>query len=349
MTPIVWLALSLLQDPAAQAKAVEKALVIAEPRLHRCWEIAAADDYRVEGKIDLRVTVGAGGRARKVELLADSTGRKPLGDCVEKAFGDVSFGDAFGDGDQVEVPVTFKAEANSTVKAADATATHLKGAHGVVKVLIDPKSAGADKASLVWMDVDAGATLVRPSPKGMAFIYVIHGRVKIGKVAAQSDEVVVLEDGAAPAMKPGMKTEMLVLFVPAGAEQAYREGAAAPRPTDGPEPRLVKQNAAHRYDILGGKGSARIYVEDDKAAVDYVRFDAGATIPEHQHDGAAEILYVYEGKGELTLEGQKLPVGPTTAVYIPPGARHSFVVGPDQPIVAVQFYTPSGPEQRFKK
>src|SRR5262249_1809159 len=150
--------------------------------------------------------------------------------CVEKAFGDVTFGDAFADGDQVEVPVTFEAEPNSTVKAGDVTAQKLKGAHGIAKVLIDPKSAGSDKASLVWMNVDAGATLVRPG-KGMAFIYVIRGRAKFGKVAAQADDVIVLDDGAAPAIKPGMKTEMLMLFVPAGAEQAYREGAAPAKPT----------------------------------------------------------------------------------------------------------------------
>src|SRR5262249_23593590 len=157
-----------------------------------------------------------------------------------------------------------------------------------------------------------------------------------------------LDDGAAPAIKPGMKTEMLMLFVPAGAEQAYREGAAPAKPTDGAAPRLVKHNDAHKYDILDGKGSARIYVENDKAAVDYVRFEAGAPIPDHAHDGSDEIIYIYEGKGELTLDGQKLPIGPTTAIYIPPGAKHSLVVS-DQQIQAIQFYTPSGPEQRFKK
>jgi quercetin dioxygenase-like cupin family protein len=344
---LLWVVLSLLHpDPAAQAQAVEKALVVAEPRLHRCWEIAAADDYRVEGRIDLRVTIGDRGRARKVQLLADSTGKKPLGDCVEKAFGDASFGDAFADGDQVEVPVTFKAEANVTVRAADATAYPLKGARGVAKVLIDPKSAAADKASLVWLDVEPGSTFVRPTPKGMAFVFVLKGRAKFGKVAATAHEVVVLDDGAAPAIKPSMTTQMLVLFVPAGAEQSYRSGAHVPAPSDGPEPRLVKQNAAPRFDILGGKGSARIYIENDKAAVEHLTFEAGAVVPEHRHDGSAEILFLNEGKGELTVEGEKFPVGPTTAVYIPAGARHSLTV--TEAVDAIQFYTPSGPEQRFK-
>src|SRR5262249_6071683 len=161
--------------------------------------------------------------------------------------------------------------------------------------------------------------------------------------------VVVLEDGAAPLIRPGMKTEMLMLFVPAGAEQAYRAGAASPRPTDGAEPRLVKQNSAQRYDTMGGKGSVRIYVANDKASVEHVKFDQGATVSEHRHEGSDEILYVYAGKGELTVDGQRMPVGPATAVFIPAGAKHSLTVGTGQPITGIQFFTPSGPEQSAKR
>ena len=36
------------------------------------------------------------------------------------------------------------------------------------------------------------------------------------------------------------------------------------------------------------------------------------------------------------------------AVHVPVGARHSFRVTSATPLEAVQFYTPAGPEQRFR-
>jgi quercetin dioxygenase-like cupin family protein len=214
----------------------------------------------------------------------------------------------------------------------------------VVKVLLDAKNAGSDHAALVWMDVDAGATLVRPSAKGQVFIYVIHGRMKIGKkAAAMTDDVVVLDDGAAPAMKPGMKTEMLLLFVPGGAEQAYRSGAAMPRPTDGPAPRVTKMNAAHRHDALGGSVSIRSYVDDAKASVEHMQIDKGTTVPEHAHD-VDEFFYVYEGHADITIDGRKYPVGPASAFFIPRGAKHALTVAPDQALVGIHFAIPGGSE-----
>ena len=49
----------------------------------------------------------------------------------------------------------------------------------------------------------------------------------------------------------------------------------------------------------------------------------------------------------MTVDGVTQAVEPGVAVHIPAGAKHSFKT--DAGLTAVQFYTPSGPEQRFKK
>jgi len=348
MHALIFVALAFAHDASAQAQAVEKALVVAEPKLHRCWEQAAADDYRVQGQIDLSVTVGDKGKTGKVAVKADSIGKTELESCVSQAFDGVSFGEAFAPGDSVEVPVTFKAESNVTIKAGDAKSFKLNGAQGMAKVLIDDKTAKADKASMVWVDLQPGARFVRPSPKGMAFIYVRRGRATFAGEAATDDEVVVLGDGAAPLIQASNRTELVILFVPPGAEQAYRTGAKIPEPTTGgPAPKIIETNSAEKHDILGGKGVAWIYVQNDKAAVDHIRFEPGTVIAEHSHDGSAELLYTTQGRGEVTIDGEKFPVEPFTAVYIPAGAKHSFTTG-DRRFEAIQFFTPSGPEQRFK-
>jgi quercetin dioxygenase-like cupin family protein len=347
MQALIFVALAFAHDASQQAQAVEKALVTAEPKLHRCWERAAADDYRVEGQIDLAVTVGKEGKTGAVAVKADSIGQQPLQDCVSHAFDGVSFGDAFAPGDKVEVPVTFKAESNVTLKADDAKSYKLNGAQGVAKVLIDEKTAKADKASMTWIDLQPGARWVRPSPKGTAFIYVRRGRATFGGEPANEDEVVVLPDGSAPLVLAGNRAELVMLLVPPGAEQAYRSNGKIPEPTNGPAPKIIVTNAAEKHDILGGKGVVWIYVQNDQAAVDHIRFEGKTSIPEHSHDGSAELLYVTQGTGQLTVDGETYPVGPFTAVYVPPGAKHSLVVG-DRRLEAIQFYTPSGPEQRFK-
>ena len=54
------------------------------------------------------------------------------------------------------------------------------------------------------------------------------------------------------------------------------------------------------------------------------------------------------GTGSLNAGGQQTPFGPGSAVAIGPGIQHGVTINPGAPVVAVQFYTPSGPEQRFK-
>jgi quercetin dioxygenase-like cupin family protein len=347
MHALIFVALAFAHDASQQAQAVEKALVTAEPKLHRCWERAAADDYRVEGQINLAVTVGKEGKTGAVAVKADSIGQQPLEDCVSHAFDGVSFGDAFAPGDQVEVPVTFKAESNVTLKADDAKSYKLNGAQGVAKVLIDEKTAKADKASMTWIDLQPGARFVRPSPKGMAFIYVRRGRATFGGQPANEDEVVVLPDGSAPLIMSTNRAELVMLLVPPGAEQAFRTNAKIPEPVSGgPAPKIITTNASEKHEILGGKGTVWIYVQNDQAAVDHLRLEAKSSVPERSNGGAAELLYVENGTGKLTLDGDTYPLQPFTAIYIPPGSKFSISV--DKRLDAVQFYAPSGPEQRFK-
>jgi quercetin dioxygenase-like cupin family protein len=76
--------------------------------------------------------------------------------------------------------------------------------------------------------------------------------------------------------------------------------------------------------------------------------DPGVEIPRHEHAGSAEILYVVQGAGELTIGSEKVPFGPETAIHIPDGQPHAAkFIGPDKTIM-LQLYAPAGPEQRFK-
>jgi TonB family protein len=336
-------------DPATQAKAVEEALASVSPKLHRCWEQVAASDYRVEGQIELKVIIGPAGRAARVEVQGNSLGKKDLEACALRAFADASFGTAFEPGDAVEVPITFKAEPNVTLKQKDAPELAMKGTQAYARILVDEKTSGATRASLTFVDVTAGSRWMRPNGNGTAFVFVNKGRASVGANAVTIGDVLVFPEGSAHPLRASVRTELLVLLTPPGGEQAYRDGATMGQTASGPEPRVVKAASEQKFTIADGKGDVRILVEKDRASVARLRLGPGAVVPEHVHAGEAEILYILQGTGTMTVDGSKYPVEPFMAVHVPPGVKHAFTVTSDQSVEAVQFYTPSGPEQRFKR
>ncbi len=79
-----------------------------------------------------------------------------------------------------------------------------------------------------------------------------------------------------------------------------------------------------------------------------LRGEVGLRVPSHRHNTSAEILMVEGGEGILTLGDRSVSVRPGTALYIPAGVIHSFEGRGPEPFRAIQVYTPSGPEQRFR-
>lgn len=71
-----------------------------------------------------------------------------------------------------------------------------------------------------------------------------------------------------------------------------------------------------------------------------------ALIKEHDHP-TWEHIVILEGHGTMRLSGKGFPVTAGSVFFIPPGKKHSFDPAGDQPLLAVQMYAPSGPEQRF--
>ena len=78
-------------------------------------------------------------------------------------------------------------------------------------------------------------------------------------------------------------------------------------------------------------------------------FLPGASVAEHVHEGAAEILYIMSGEMELVIGGTTVIAREGSAVYIPPDSPHSARVSAGiEPVEVVQVYSPGGAEQRFK-
>lgn len=98
---------------------------------------------------------------------------------------------------------------------------------------------------------------------------------------------------------------------------------------------------------VGTIGKAKFLGHAPFAYAGELSLDANAEVKPHQHDGSDELVVIQSGAGTFTLAGQARKVAKGDAVYIPKGTAHGFVAGP-QPVKVIQFYTPAGPEERFR-
>jgi quercetin dioxygenase-like cupin family protein len=151
---------------------------------------------------------------------------------------------------------------------------------------------------------------------------------------------------------------LLQLYAPGGPEQQYK-GINVGATTKTEKVRRGDPAFVVRYGfdvpehvIAGGKGKVRLLFEAETApsgapSLAELTLEPGAAVPEHVHDTSTEILYLAEGGGTMTIDGDEREVGMYTAIQIPAGVKHGFVAG-EATVKAIQFYTPAGPEQRFK-
>lgn len=109
------------------------------------------------------------------------------------------------------------------------------------------------------------------------------------------------------------------------------------RAKDAPELRFAGGAMAVHLDV-GAKVSPTLYMG---------RLEGTAPVAEHTHPTSWELLAAVEAKGTFVLEGTEGKLGPRQVVMVPPGAKHAWRPDPGSKLVAIQLYSPPGPEQRF--
>ena len=71
--------------------------------------------------------------------------------------------------------------------------------------------------------------------------------------------------------------------------------------------------------------SRRAFVGPDNTTATLHLLDVKADAELHYHKKLTEIYYILEGMGEMELDGDRVPVRPGTAIFIPPGVRHRAI------------------------
>jgi mannose-6-phosphate isomerase-like protein (cupin superfamily) len=100
--------------------------------------------------------------------------------------------------------------------------------------------------------------------------------------------------------------------------------------------------AFHARIAFGGKDGALA------GSVEVLKTSESAPIAEHDHP-TWEHIAILEGSGTMRVAEKDEPVTSGSVFAIPPGVKHAFVPSGKKGLLAIQSYTPSGPEQRFVK
>lgn len=158
----------------------------------------------------------------------------------------------------------------------------------------------------------------------------------------------------------GTQPAAVLLVTAAG---PMRAGPVATPPNAPLPPRVasVDLTAVETLTWAGGAMHARIAFDgpnSPRASLEVLFASDDAPVAEHAHPGAWETLVALSAAGHLHLPAQRvgerdLPardrtVTDGTIVYVPADVRHAWVPDGTHPLVAIQLYSPPGPEQRFR-
>ncbi len=215
----------------------------------------------------------------------------------------------------------------------------------------EPRDAG-------FPAVDRGSEPASKSPVLAVFID-LQARGAPVKVRACEYVVLAIAKGHANASGEELAVGDTVVFHGAGGFDVKGDGLAllaaihedtCPGPAEERMSKVVVK-ASRAPDLAWANGRMHVHldVQNELARTAYVgRFEAAVAVPEHEHDASWEVLATIEGKGTLTVAGKPIELAPRSVVAIPPATKHAFVPADGARLVAIQIYTPPGPEERFK-
>ncbi|MFK7990660.1 MAG: cupin domain-containing protein [Sandaracinaceae bacterium] len=238
----------------------------------------------------------------------------------------------------------------------------------------DPRPAGPVRVRLAALQLNPGGTF-RPAsgPCQDVLVFVREGTVLAAGTGVASPRA-PMNLYARDAVRFGAEADgiirnasenvarTLVAFVRRNGEPQMEsagpeEGETCLAPT-AEDPRFVLNRVGHEsttqpLTALGGQLRVRILLDEDgqgarHGGLSVLDGDPALAVPQHRHPDAAELIYIDTGSGTMLLGDRRVPVRSGSALYVPPGVLHDFRGDGSQPLRAIQIYSPSGPEQRFR-
>jgi len=221
-------------------------------------------------------------------------------------------------------------ETNVSLSASAASAVAENGGPSTSAVMAAALAEPPVKAKFVDTPAKLEAALCERT-----FVAVVKGKVTALSEALGPGDVLVVGNGE-PFDATGAGT--VVWATTSIAPCAVRDRPA-------PSKSVVRATVAPKLEWGGGTMSAHLDVHSPELYLG--RLEGTASVGEHNHGGSWEILAAVDANGTMVLDGTEAHVGPRQVVMIPPGAKHAWKPEAGSKLVAVQMYSPPGPELRF--
>lgn len=333
-------------DQEASLAAIQKAMNELDEAVQSCWAVVATERFDVEG--DLTAQIEIGDKTARATLVTDTTRNGKLAACVTKVLEAYPWAPPLR-GQTIQLPFRIRHPSDGQNVIDRALVSAVGQGDVRLSVLLDANNSGAEEASMIEVQMAAGAaTGSRAAQRDELWYFKTAASIGPGPKAldvAPGDFVACAKGCVRDVRAKDGPLDAVLVMTPGGREGSARAGALPTQElAKGPAPRLYHAGATYPR----GSGKVTIVVEKfPPIAGSLLEFPAGTSVPEHVHSKEAELLYVLAGSGTLTVKGQALPVTATSVVQVPPNTPHAFAATTD--LRAVQFYTPAGPEQRFKK
>ncbi len=84
----------------------------------------------------------------------------------------------------------------------------------------------------------------------------------------------------------------------------------------------------------------------DHMVSDLLCYEPGQGTPEHHHVGEDEIFYVVEGKGAISVDGERIPVAAKSIVFAPAGSKHGLSADEGSRMVVMYVRSPGRPPKK---
>jgi quercetin dioxygenase-like cupin family protein len=337
--------------PASQEEtlaAIQKAMNELDEAAQQCWAIAATERFDIEGDIEVMVDIGPTGA--KTQVIRDTARNTRLVTCVAALLAKYRWAPPLH-GQTIQLPFKFRSPGGQNTIDRNLVAWNGQGKTSVA-VLLDENNTANGAASMIEVALQAGgSTGMRIAERGELWYFLGPATVKAAKATTviAGDMMYVGPGVARDVQATHADLHAVIVIVPGGREGSARAGALPTRELGDAKPSgtpiFLPAAKAKRY------GPATLIAEPalTKTPAVYggiIELAAGTNVAEHVHAKETELLYILAGAGTMTVGDTKLAVTPTTVVQVPPDTKHSVTA--TAAIRAVQFYTPAGPEQRFK-
>lgn len=142
------------------------------------------------------------------------------------------------------------------------------------------------------------------------------------------------------------ETGIALLSLLIGACAGVTMAPVAAKDAPGPKASVLHKDRAPRAQAPHGKAEIRHLARGEAAYLGLLRMEPGAKVPAHR-DATEEFIYVLEGRGVMSIDGEVFEVGSETAIFMPADAEVSFENG-ETPMVALQVFAGPGPAAKYE-